>query len=210
MFRKWRPRFLAAEVPYASSVFQFDSPWLLYSMSLLPYTKNCRFCMHRECRERFLHRRLQRKPRVSDPSMYHGANVTHVPWCMSRSLTYGGRENVPYIPGACATRNFPYLVRGPCHEYCQASLYKSINQTTAICPKRYAHSFVMLHTSFSAFKLSFSCGFFTREIRGYLWRIMTGMRGCCLSSSRGSRANDAFKTRAYRWFWRNHSPCSRG
>ena len=32
---------------------------------------------------------------------------------MSGSLTRGGGENVPGIPGACATRNYKYLVRGP-------------------------------------------------------------------------------------------------
>ena len=35
------------------------------------------------------------------------------PWCISGSLTRGGEENVPGIPGACATRNFAYLARGP-------------------------------------------------------------------------------------------------
>ena len=34
--------------------------------------------------------------------MHHGTCVTHVPWCMSGSLTCGGGENVPGIPGACA------------------------------------------------------------------------------------------------------------
>ena len=57
--------------------------------------------------------RLQRNPLVSDPDMHHGTCVTHVPWCMSGSLTRGGGENVPDIPSACATRNFAYLVRGP-------------------------------------------------------------------------------------------------
>ena len=57
-------------------------------------------------------------PRVSDPDMHHSTSVTHVPWCMSGSLTGGflwmyGWENVPGIPGACATRNFTCLVRGP-------------------------------------------------------------------------------------------------
>ena len=47
-------------------------------------------------------RRLQRKPLVSDPGMHHGTCVTHVPWCMSGSVTCGGGENVPDIPGACA------------------------------------------------------------------------------------------------------------
>ena len=58
-------------------------------------------------------------PRNSDPDMHHGTCVTNVPWCMPGSLTSGflwsrWRENVPGIPGACATRNFTYLLRGPC------------------------------------------------------------------------------------------------
>ena len=57
-------------------------------------------------------------PRVSDPGMHHGTCVTHVTWCLPGSLTsgffeVGGGENVPGIPGACATRNFAYLVRDP-------------------------------------------------------------------------------------------------
>ena len=55
----------------------------------------------------FSRHRLQRKPLVSDPG------VTHVPWCMSRSLSRGGGENAPGIPRACATRNYTYLARGP-------------------------------------------------------------------------------------------------
>ena len=34
--------------------------------------------------------------------MHHGTCVTHVPWCMSGSLTCSDGENVPGIPGACA------------------------------------------------------------------------------------------------------------
>ena len=56
---------------------------------------------------------FRRKPLVSDPGMHHGTCVAHVPWCMLGSLTGGGGENVPGIPGACATRNFTYLARGP-------------------------------------------------------------------------------------------------
>ena len=33
---------------------------------------------------------LQRKPLVSNPGKHHGTCVTHVPWCMSGSLTRGG------------------------------------------------------------------------------------------------------------------------
>ena len=40
---------------------------------------------------------------LSDPGMHHGTCVTHVPWCMSGSLTHGGGKNVPGIPGACAS-----------------------------------------------------------------------------------------------------------
>ena len=53
----------------------------------------------------FPRHRLQRKPLVSNPDMHHGTCVTHVPWCMSGSLTRGGGENVPGIPGACANLN---------------------------------------------------------------------------------------------------------
>ena len=48
--------------------------------------------------------RIQRKSLVNDPGMHHGTCVTHVPWCMPGSLTRRAGENVPGIPGACATR----------------------------------------------------------------------------------------------------------
>ena len=72
--------------------------------------KNRQLRMRQELRERFPHHRLQRKSPVSDPDMHHGTCTTHVPWCMLGSLTRGGGENVPGIPGAC---NFTYLVSGP-------------------------------------------------------------------------------------------------
>ena len=71
--------------------------------------------MRRECRERFPRHRLQRKPLVNDPGMHHGTCVTQVPWCMSVLLTRDGKEYVPGFPGAFATRDFTYLVRGPLH-----------------------------------------------------------------------------------------------
>ena len=62
---------------------------------------------------------FKRKPLISDPGMHHGKCLMHVSWCMSGSLSHGGKENVPGIPGACATRNSTYLVRGLCsrHKY---------------------------------------------------------------------------------------------
>ena len=64
----------------------------------------------------FPRRRFQRKLLVSDPGMHHGTCVTHVPWCMSGSLTCGDGENVPGIPGACA----PAILRiwQEAHEIC--------------------------------------------------------------------------------------------
>ena len=58
-------------------------------------------------------------PQVSDLDMHHGTCVTCVSWCMLGSLPSGiiwsrCGENGPGIPGACGTRNFTYLVRGPC------------------------------------------------------------------------------------------------
>ena len=82
-------------------------------MGLLPDVQNCWLRMRRECRERFPCHQLKRKPLVSDPGMHHGTCVTHGPWYMSGSLTRDGGKNAPGIPGACAIRNFTYLVRGP-------------------------------------------------------------------------------------------------
>ena len=87
----------------------------LWSMDLLPDTENCGLRIRRKSQERFPCRRLQRKLLVSDPGMHHGTCVTHVPWWMSGWLISGGVENIPSIPSACATRNFTYLARGPCH-----------------------------------------------------------------------------------------------
>ena len=86
-----------------------------FSMGLIPDTQTCGLRMRRECRERFPHHRFQRKPRVSDHGVHHGTCPTHVPWCMSGSLTHGGGENVS---GACATRNFACLLRGPWRLWC--------------------------------------------------------------------------------------------
>ena len=48
--------------------------------------------------------RIQREPLVSD----HGTCVTHVPWCMSESLTRGGGENVPAYPAHAHPQFYVY------------------------------------------------------------------------------------------------------
>ena len=83
-------------------------------MGLWPDTQNCGLRMHRDCRERVPRQRLQREPLANDPGMHHGTCFKRVSWCVSGSLPFNGGGNVPGIPGACATRHFAYLVRGPC------------------------------------------------------------------------------------------------
>ena len=51
--------------------------------------------------------------KLAIPACITARGVTHVPWCMSGSLTRGGGKNVPGIPGACTTRKFNYPARGP-------------------------------------------------------------------------------------------------
>ena len=74
-------------------------------------------------------------PRVSDPDMHRGTCVTHVrdacrDWKLALSLEVCGGENVPGIPGACATRNFTHLARGP---------FKWRGRVTHICVSKLGH-----------------------------------------------------------------------
>ena len=57
-------------------------------------------------------------PRVGNTDVHHDTCVTHVPWCMPGSLASGflwsrWRGKRSKHSGACATRNFAYLVRCP-------------------------------------------------------------------------------------------------
>ena len=108
-------------------VFSFLLPASFTDTGLLPDTQNCGLCMCREYRERFPRQRLQRKPLLSDPGIHNGTCVTRVPWCMSRLLTRSGGENVPGIPGACATRYFTYLARGPLDQPCDDHSVSEVN-----------------------------------------------------------------------------------
>ena len=98
-----------SEAPFING--EMLNQYLEEGMGLLPDTHNCGLRMHQECQGRFLHRRLQRKPLVSDPGIHHGTKMTHLPWCISGSLTPGGGKNVPGITDACAIRNVAYLAR---------------------------------------------------------------------------------------------------
>ena len=70
----------------------------------------------------FPRRRFQRKLLVSDPGMHHGTCVTHVPWCMSGSLTCGDGKTFPAFPAHahprfCVSDKRPMQV-GATHCHC--------------------------------------------------------------------------------------------
>ena len=103
--------------------------WLACQRHHAPVTRyvNCGLRMSRECRERFPRHQLQREPLICDPDMHHGTCVpcvTHVPRCMSESLTRGRGEKVPGIPGAWATINCAYRARDPCKVEIKATSLK--------------------------------------------------------------------------------------
>ena len=82
-------------------------------MGLLPDTQNCVLRIRRECRER-----SPRNRGLAIPTHISArARRTWRDACRDRyqtvSVEVGGGENVPGIPGACATPNFTYLVRSP-------------------------------------------------------------------------------------------------
>ena len=89
---------------------QYQDPWASYQIRKIA---GCACAGN--ARNVFPCRRFQRKPLVSDPGMHHGTCVTHVPWCMSGSLTCGDRENVPGIPGACAPAILRIWQEAHCH-----------------------------------------------------------------------------------------------
>ena len=73
-------------------------------------------------------------PRLSNPGMHHGTCVMHTSWCMPGSLTSGSfwsrwRAKRPGISGACTTRNFAYLARGPLTKAITISVLWSMRPT---------------------------------------------------------------------------------
>ena len=111
------------------------------TMDLLPDTKMCASRMRRKYRERYPHHWLQRKPLVRDPGMHHSTCVTHVPWCMSGSLTRGGGEKFSAFPAHSQTCRFTYLARVPCQSdpahllftLCSYFFGPSLKQTQRYC-----------------------------------------------------------------------------
>ena len=92
---------------------------------------------------------FKRKLLVSNPGMHHITFATHVPWCVSGSLTCGGGENVPGNPGECETCDFTYLVRGPWqYDCCLGDLFVCMSFTGAImlwCRGSVASNLILLY-----------------------------------------------------------------
>ena len=119
--------FLEFKIGFGWISYISHHPWITYTipllestrsrcisaMGLLPDTENCGVVHAPGIPGMFSHHWLQKIPLISDPGIHHDKGVTHVQLCMSGSLSRGGGDNVPGIAGACATRNFTYLARGP-------------------------------------------------------------------------------------------------
>ena len=69
--------------------------------------------MRRECRERFPHHRGLATPTCIMARVRRMCRDACRDRYLSVSFEVGDGENVPGIHGACTTRNFAYLVRGP-------------------------------------------------------------------------------------------------
>ena len=97
-YTRMGPHSINSSRPSDADMCQLHRPSLIQIMVLLPDTQNCGLRLRRECRERFPRHRRQRKPLVNDPGMHRNTCVTHVPWCMSGSLTRGGGKTFPAFP----------------------------------------------------------------------------------------------------------------
>ena len=69
--------------------------------------------MRRECRDRFPRHRRLAVPTCITARAWRTCHCACRDRLLAVSFEVGGGENVPAIPGACATRNFAHLVRGP-------------------------------------------------------------------------------------------------
>ena len=79
--------------------------------------------MRQECRERFpRHRGLAIPTCITSRAERMCRDACRDRW-QAVSFEVGSGENVPGIPGACATRNFTYLVRGPWKVLCLCLIF---------------------------------------------------------------------------------------
>ena len=127
------PRWCQAAILYLKKVAKVAC--CSQAMGLLPDTENCGLRTRRECRERYPRHRLQRKPQISDHHMHHGKCVSHVPWCMSESLTRGGGETFSALP-AYAHPQFKVSCKRPIFHLTVSSMLP-IQSKPRLHPKEY-------------------------------------------------------------------------
>ena len=84
----------------------------------------------------FPRRWFKRKLLVSDHGMHHGTCVTHVPWCMSESLTCGDGKTFPAFPAHAHPRIWQ-----------EAHMQNSNETDNHTCPIVISEHFYILHFS---------------------------------------------------------------
>ena len=117
-------------------------------------------------------RRIQRKPRVSDPGMNRGTCVTHVPWCMSGLLTRGGGKKFPAFP-AHAHPQFYVFVKRPMSKMPyprDRSSFQGLGLVSVVCSLA-QYSFSLLFQERSCVVLLFGMIYHTAMF--YLWWFKT-------------------------------------
>ena len=85
----------------------------MQAMGLLTDTENWRLRMRQECRERFPRHRGLAIPTCITARAWPTSRDSCRDRQLAVSFEVSGMGNVPDIPGACASRNFAYLARGP-------------------------------------------------------------------------------------------------
>ena len=89
--------------------------------------------MRQECRERFFHHRALAIPTCITARAWGTCRDPCRGRLLAVSFEMGGGENVPGIPGACATRIFTYLIRGPWSQYSKRiNPQSSLSSSTAL------------------------------------------------------------------------------
>ena len=100
---------------YSDSGYDLQAGWQLNlsALSHLPGRQNCGLRMCRKCRERFPHHRRLAVPTCITVRVWRTCRDACRDCSLETFFEVGGGENVPGIPGECASRNFAYLVRDP-------------------------------------------------------------------------------------------------
>ena len=120
------------------------SPGFDSNMNILP-----RQLFFKTGRNDFPRRRFQSKPLVCDPDMYHGTCVTHMPGCMSGSLTCGDRETFPAFPAQAHPQCYVSGNRPVCRMTChQRRHVMTISKWT--WPWSYLQTFWVVYYCFNA------------------------------------------------------------